>query len=112
MEKMRALIANSPSTYREAITDVLREVRPHVEVNAVDPEGLDAEIARLRPHLVVCSRPCVAVQDGALTWVVLYPHEENRAEVFTAGEHATITGVGFSDLLSIIDTTELLYRAS
>ena len=39
----------------------------------------------------------------------LYPHEESRAEVFTAGERATIAGVG--DLLSIVDTTELLYRA-
>ena len=111
MEKMRALIANTPSTYREVIADVLREVRPNVEVNAIDPDGLDAEISRLRPHLVVCSRPCDAAQDCALTWVVLYPHEENRAEVFTAGERATITGVGFSDLLSIVDTTELLCRA-
>jgi hypothetical protein len=49
---------------------------------------------------------------GPLSWVVLYPHEENRAEIFTAGEHATIAGVGFGDLLAIIDCTERLCRAS
>ena len=112
MERMRALIANEPRTYREALADVLRVFRPRVEVSTVEPYGLDTETARLRPHLVVCSGPCDAVQDGVLTWVVLYPREENRAEVFTAGEHATITGVCFSDLLLILDSTELLCRAS
>ena len=112
MEKLRALIANEPRTYREVLADGLRAFRPQVETSTVEPDDLDAEIARLRPHLVVCSRPCVAAQDGTLTWVVLYPREENRAEVFTAGEHATITGVCFSDLLLILDSTELLCRAS
>lgn len=110
MEEMRVLIANEPCTYREVLVAALRAFRPQVETSTVEPDDLDAEIARLRPHLVVCSRPCGATRDGALTWVVLYPHEESRAEVFTAGEQATITSVGFSDLLSVIDSTELLCR--
>ena len=112
MEKLRALIANEPRTYREVLAGALRESRPQVEVSIAEPYAIAVETARLRPHLVVCSGPCDAVQDGVLTWVVLYPREENRAEVFTAGEHATITGVCFSDLLLILDSTELLCRAS
>lgn len=112
MEKMRVLIANKPHTYREAITDALRERRPHVEVSTVDPDGLDAEIASLRPQLVVCSEPCGATENGALTWVVLYPSGENRAEIITLGERTTLDGIGFGDLLSIIDDTELLNRSA
>ena len=110
MGKLRALIANEPHTYREALVAALQEFRPQIEVGTVEPDGLDAEIERLRPHLVVCNRPCDAAQDGTLTWVVLYPDGENRAEVITAGERATVTGISFSDLLLIIDSTELLCR--
>jgi hypothetical protein len=112
MGEMRILIANEPRTYREALVDALRMFRPQVEVSTVEPHGLAAEIGRLHPHLVVCSQLWVAAQDGALTWVVLYPDGENRAEVFTAGEHATIASIGFGDLLSIIDRAELLCRVS
>ena len=53
MEKLQVLVANEPCAYREVITGVLRELRPHIEVNAGEPDGLDGEVARLRPHLVV-----------------------------------------------------------
>ncbi len=112
MDKMRVLIANEPRTYRETLVDALWTFRPLVEVHTIEPDGLVAEIERLRPHLVVCSWLSTAVPAGPLSWVVLYPHEENRAEVFTAGDHTTIAGVGFGDLLAIIDRTELLRRAS
>jgi hypothetical protein len=112
MEKMRVLVANEPRTYREVLVDALRVLRPQVEVSAVASYDLATEIERLRPHLVVCSWLSTAMPVGPLSWVVLYPHEENRAEVFTAGEHATIAGVGFGDFLAIIDRTELLCRAS
>jgi hypothetical protein len=112
MEKMSVLIANEPRTYREVLVDALRELRPQVEVSAVESYSLVAEIERLRPHLVVCSWLSVVMPAGPLSWVVLYPHEENRAEVFTAGEHATIAGIRFGDLLTIIDSTELLCQAS
>jgi hypothetical protein len=107
---MRILVANNPRTYREAITDVLRELRPHVEVNTVEPDVLDGEIARQHPHLIVCSRPCMAAQNGALAWVVLYPNGEDYAEVIIAGERTTVVGIAFGDFLSIVDSTEVLYR--
>ncbi len=109
---MRVLVANEPCVYREAITNVLRELRPHVEVDAVEPYGLDGEIARLRPQLVVCSKPCTVAENGALTWVLLYPNGDNRAEIVTAGERLMIAGIAFGDLLSIVDSTELLCRSA
>jgi len=77
MEKMRVLVANEPRTYREVLVDALRVLRPQVEVSAVASYDLAAEIERLRPHLVVCSWLSTAMPVGPLSWVVLYPHEEN-----------------------------------
>jgi hypothetical protein len=108
VEKMHILVAAEPRTYREVITCVLRELRPHIEVDVVEPDDLDGEVARLRPHLVVCSRITVALQ-ALLGWVMLYPDGENRAEIFTAGEWTTVDNVGFGDLLSVIDRVELLF---
>jgi hypothetical protein len=110
MEKIHILVANEPCTYREAITDVLRELRPHIEVNSVEPDGLDNEVARLRPHLVVCSRITVAVQ-ALLGWVMLYPDGENLAVISAAGEKMTVDNVGLGDLLSFIDRVERLFSS-
>jgi hypothetical protein len=112
MERMHVLVANEPRTYREAIADTLRQLRPHIEVNAVEPDGLETEIGRFRPHLVVCSRAFAAVQVGLLAWVTLYPDGENRAEIATSGKLVTIANVGFGDLLAILDETELLCRSA
>jgi hypothetical protein len=109
MEKMRVLVANDPCIYREVIADVFQELRPHIEVNAVEPEGLESEVARFRPHLVICSRLTVSVQ-SLLAWIMLYPDGENQAVVSTAGELTTLVDVEFSHLLSILDKTELLYH--
>lgn len=110
MGKIRALIANEPRTYREVLVHALRDLRPRVEVDAADPDALEDEIARLRPHLVVCSRGRVVVGEGVLTWVMLYPGGENRAEIVTAGGCAMLVGLKFDDFLSIVDGTELLHR--
>jgi hypothetical protein len=108
MERMHILVANEPCAYREAITDVLRELRPHIEFDAVEPDGLDGEVARLRPHLVVCSR-ITAAMSTLLGWVMLYPEGENRAVISTSGEQMMVDNIGFEDLLSIIDRIELLW---
>ena len=104
------LLANEPRTYREVLVHALRAIRPRVEVGTVDPEDIDDEIVRLRPHLVVCSRGRAALREGVLTWVMLYPDGENRAEVVTAGGRAMLVGLRFDDFLSIVDGTELAHR--
>ncbi len=85
----------------------LRELRPYIEFNAVESDGLDGEVARLRPHLVVCSQITAAVH-SLPAWIMLYPEGENRAVISTAGEQVTVDNIGFDDLLSTIDRIELL----
>jgi hypothetical protein len=107
MEKMRILVANEPCIYREAITNVLRELRPHIEVSAIEPESLDREVTSHCPHLVVCSRITAAMHNLS-AWIMLYPESENHAVISTGGERTTVNNIRFSDLLSTIDQTELL----
>lgn len=111
-ENLRALIANEPRTYREALFEALRRLRPQLEVSAVEPEALDAEVERFHPHLVVCSRKGEVPRNGTLTWVTLYPDDQNLAEVCTAGGRATIVGIGFDDFLSVVDGTEFLHQST
>ncbi len=111
-ENLRALIANEPRTYREVLFEALRQLRPQLEVNAVEPEALDTEVERFHPHLVVCSRKGEIPRNGPLTWVTLYPDGQNLAEICTAGGRATIVGIGFDDLLSVVDGTEFLHRST
>lgn len=108
---MRVLVANELCSYREAIAEVFKELRPHVEVRCVEPEDLDGEIVRVRPHMVLCSRLTEAVR-SLLAWVLLYPDGENRAEINSAGERTTLFDVQFDHLLAILDKIELLLRGT
>lgn len=116
MEKMRVIVANDPRIYREVIADALKGLRPLVEVVVAEPERLDQEVERMSPHLVICSRLSAAVRSGCLCWVMLYPDGEDRAEVggpgMVGGAARLLAGVGIADLLSIVDETEVLCRAS
>ncbi len=113
MEQMRVLVANDPRVYREVISDALGRMRPLVEVVVAAPEELDGTVARVRPHLVVCSRRSAVVEREALAWVVLYPDGEDRAELGGgAGVRAALlAGVKLADLLLVVDETELLCRS-
>lgn len=113
IEGTRVLLANEPRTYREVLFEALGWWRPGLEVEIAEPGTLDAEVDRLRPHLVVCSRDRgTARDDRCLTWVRLYPDGENLAEIFTAGGRATIVGFGFGDFLSVVDGTGFLRRSA
>ena len=113
---MRALVANDPRVYRELIADALVRLRPLVEVSAAEPEELEREVERVRPHLVISSRATNAEERaGCLRWVVLYPNCENRVEIYEGGAGGRavrlLEGVGVTDLLSVVDETEL-FRGS
>ncbi len=113
MEKMRALVANDPRVYRELISDAFRRMRPLIEVSAALPEELEEAVARVRPHLVICSSHLTAAARAAcLAWVVLYPDGEDLAQIGGAtGRTALLTGVGLDDLLSVVDEAELRCRS-
>lgn len=108
MEKLRILVANEPYIYREAISEGITGCCPGVETGVVEPEDLDLAVEKLRPHLVFSSRDCVELRDFPLVWVVLYPEDQDRAEVIVAGGRTLRESVRLGDLISLIDETERL----
>ena len=101
---MRALIANEPAIYREAICAALRELRPGIEVFTAEPEDLDGEFLRLMPELVVCSQLSRRVESDTSVWVELYPEGASHAVVRSIdGSCKTLFGMNFDKLLSILD---------
>ena len=62
MESKRVVFANEPRSYREAMAVACRVLRPEVEVILAEPADLDAEVTRLDPQLVLCSRPTGALR--------------------------------------------------
>jgi hypothetical protein len=108
---VRVLIASEPRSYREFLAAALARLRPHAEVTALAPEGLDGALTRLRPHLVVCSRLTERVLESALCWVLLYPDGESRVEVGIAGEGSTAADLRLDELLALVDRTQRLLRA-
>jgi hypothetical protein len=109
MQKMRTLIANEPRVYREVISDALMRLRPFIEVFCcAEAEDLDREVARLGPHLVICSRLTESVRERCPFWVVLYPEGEDRAEIGGDGSlgiagRLLAGGAGMAELLSLVD---------
>ncbi len=109
---MRVLVANEPRVYREVLAGTLREMCLSVEVSCVEPDELDHEILRLKPHMVICSRLTSMVEAAGIGWLVLYPGGENRAVVNILGQRTTIPDMQFTQLLQLVDQTAQLAYSS
>ena len=106
------LVGNEPLTYRDVMTTVLQDLRPHLEVVEVEPVDLDGEILRRRPHLVVCSELSEVVETGSFAWILINPAGANLAVVSIAGQQTIIPRVGFDDVLTAIDRAHEIARRS
>ncbi len=103
MESKRIVVANEPRSYREAMAVACQVLRPQVEVILAEPADLDAEVTRLDPQLVLCSRLTEGLRCGARAWVVLYPEGEARAVINVAGHCVTTGDLGVAALAAVID---------
>ncbi len=103
MDTIRIVVANELRSYRDVLVAALSCLRPDAQVASVEPDELDTEIARLMPHLVLCSKLTTAVE-GVPGWVVLYPGHETRAEICIGGERQTVGDVQFDSLLGVVDS--------
>ncbi|HEX2728358.1 MAG TPA: hypothetical protein VHM16_01305 [Rubrobacteraceae bacterium] len=99
----RVLVANDPGAYRDAISTVLSQLRPGVEVLAAVPKDLDDEYARLQPSLTVCSRLTRVVESGVSDWIELYPDGASVANFSVGGERSTLARPDFGLILSLVD---------
>ncbi|HZY64457.1 MAG TPA: hypothetical protein VFE21_01070 [Rubrobacteraceae bacterium] len=106
MDVTRILVANDPTSYRQAIAAALRELRPNVEVIETEDGDLNREVSRSRPGLVLCSRVTEPVKDLVPNWIELYPDQSSRSVVSIAGELSSFDDITLSDLLSFVDQTE------
>ena len=105
---VRVLVAIAPRSYRESVALYIHRYRPQAEVSIVSPEGLDAEVGRSSPHLVVCNEASEAVLEVAITWVRILFEDSLGAEVSIDGRSRRVEDVGMDDLLEIFDRTEAL----
>jgi hypothetical protein len=105
MEPVRIVVANEPRAYREVLAAAVQELRPQLEVLAVEPAELDGAVARLAPRLVVCSQLSEVVETRAPAWVVLYPEGEGRAVIGVGGRRTALNGgsIDFARVLMLID---------
>jgi hypothetical protein len=109
---MVVLIAIEPRSYRQAMGEALRSMRPHVEVVVLEPGTLGAGVARLEPEVVFADGPdASSSSSGGPAWVEFRPYEEPPARVRLAGRRWELGEVELSDLLSLVDEAEGLSRA-
>jgi hypothetical protein len=108
---MVVLIAIEPRSYRQAVGEALRSMRPHVEVVVLEPGTLGAGVARLEPEVVFADGPDASSPPGRPAWVEFRPYEEPPARVRLAGRRWELGEVGLEDLLSLVDEAEGLSRA-
>jgi hypothetical protein len=112
MNVTRVLVANELRSYREAIAEVFRRLRPNVEVSEAEPADLDGETMRLRPDLVVCTRVTPLVELSVRAWVELYPGCEPHSVINLGERRRTLEDAQLSDLLEILDRAEALAQMS
>ncbi len=109
---MVVLIAIEPRSYRQVIGRTIQSLRPHIEVVVLDPDTLEAGVARLDPDLVFADRPDASAPTGRPAWVEFRPYEEPPARARLAGRSWELSEVDLSDLLSIVDEAEGLSRTT
>lgn len=106
---MRVVVANEPRAYREVTAEVLKQLRPDVEFELTDPEGLDEAVSRLLPDMVVCDHATRTVREGVAVWLELYPGGDARSTASVHGERKTIEDVQLSDIVGLVDrATEMI----
>ena len=109
---MVVLVAIEPRFYRQVLGQTIQAKRPHVEVVVLDPDTLEAGLARLDPDLVFAYRPDAPAPTGRPAWVEFHPYEHPAARVCLAGRRWELSLVELPDLLSIVDEAEEISRTA
>jgi hypothetical protein len=100
--------------YGGAIADAIRTFRSYVQVAVTDSGGLEAEVDRFDPQLVICSAPIPSNPVGPklIASIELSPEPE-QASTFRVGErHWESTNPTLGEILSVVDETNWRYGTS
>jgi len=115
--KMKVLLALEVEyrTYMEAMAAAIREFRPHIEVVAISggSEDLESETKRLEPQLVICSPPVPENPvDERLALIELSPDSAKPTNFRVGERHWQSANPTLGEILSVVDETKSLFRAS
>ena len=109
---MRVLVAfeDVRSMYREVIARAIRDLRPDLEVYSGALSELEHELARIDPHVVVCSRPTGEYPGSRGAWVEIPTEDgakddERLAQICLDGERWITEGPPLREILEVIDET-------
>ncbi|MCA9877101.1 MAG: hypothetical protein KC442_04955 [Thermomicrobiales bacterium] len=97
------LLANEPCSYRSLLAAELPLLRPNLRVLEIDPDDLDAVVARLRPAVVVCSRVLEQALGLESAILLLYPAGEDALIRNVDGADQKMASPRLADVLSAID---------
>jgi hypothetical protein len=100
--------------YIEAIAEAIRTFRSHVEVALTNTRGMEAEVERFQPQLVISSSsiPSNPVEPQLVASIELSP-ESHQPSSFRVGERRwESTKPTIGETLSVLDETNLLYMVS
>ncbi len=106
MNVKRILVANDLLSYREAVAEVFRQLRPECEVFEVEVVNLNREILRLYPDLVICTQATSLVRERIFNWIELYPDCAPYSIVCLERQCSQIEDIQLTDLLSVVDRIE------
>lgn len=106
---IRILVAfeDEYGSYRGVIAAAIKVLRPHVEVATAELEGLQQEVERFDPQLVVCSRPKTAIHSPTIAWIMLSTDEVTHPNEVWLGERRwEATEPAMEMLVSVVDGVE------
>lgn len=110
LAEIRILVAleDNYRAYRELIAAGIRVLRPNAEVATSALDALEEEIARLDPHVVVCSLPATMGPGDRVAWVELSIDPIQPTIICVGGRYSDVRNPVFEVLLGVIDEAERL----
>jgi hypothetical protein len=114
---LRILVAfeDDYRAYADALAKAIRAARPHLDVSTLGLEPLLTEVARLDPHLVICSSPNPAAEqqeEGKLAWVELSVDPHRPSKFCVSGRRWESLNPSLEELLDVVEETEQLLVGS
>jgi hypothetical protein len=83
-------------------------LRPQVEVATSGLDALEEEIARLDPHVVVCTLPATMKPRDRMAWVELSIDPTQPTVICVSGRYSEVRNPALEVLLRVIDEVERL----
>ena len=108
LAEIRILVAleDDYRAYREVIAAGIGVLRPQVEVTTSGLDALEEEIARLDPHVVVCSLPATMGSGDRMAWMKLSLDPTRPTVICVGGRYSEVSNPVFDALLGVVDEAE------